>query len=91
MKLTGPFIAHDPDYRAAKKDFETFVETLTTKISEKDATVPELPVKDLVRLATRKYYACPHVANPFCAGIPHPPRHPVQQEPTSVQGMFSPA
>ncbi|KAJ5166149.1 uncharacterized protein N7482_004930 [Penicillium canariense] len=39
---------HDPDYRAAKKDFETFVETLTTKITEKDSTVPELPVKDLV-------------------------------------------
>lgn len=41
--------AHDPDYRAAKKDFETFVETLTPKLAEKDATVPELPAKDLVR------------------------------------------
>ncbi|KAJ6027861.1 hypothetical protein N7460_012678 [Penicillium canescens] len=40
--------AHDPDYRAAKKDFETFVETLTSKISEVDATVPELPAKDLI-------------------------------------------
>ncbi|CRL18181.1 Conserved hypothetical protein CHP02453 [Penicillium camemberti] len=40
--------AHDPDYRAAKKDFETFVESLTPKIAEIDATVPELPVKDLV-------------------------------------------
>ncbi|CAI7665520.1 unnamed protein product [Penicillium viridicatum] len=40
--------AHDPDYRAAKKDFETFVESLTPKIAEVDATVPELPVKDLV-------------------------------------------
>lgn len=51
MELTSSLIAHDPDYRAAKKDFETFVETLTTKIAEKDGTVPELPVKDLVRLA----------------------------------------
>ncbi|KAJ6122161.1 hypothetical protein N7512_004626 [Penicillium capsulatum] len=42
------FKAHDPDYRAAKKDFETFVDTLTPKIIDKDATVPELPVKDLV-------------------------------------------
>ncbi|KUM66460.1 hypothetical protein ACN42_g571 [Penicillium freii] len=42
--------AHDPDYRAAKKDFETFVESLTPKIAEVDATVPELPVKDLVGL-----------------------------------------
>ncbi|KAJ5427395.1 hypothetical protein N7465_002465 [Penicillium sp. CMV-2018d] len=40
--------AHDPDYRTAKKDFETFVESLTPKIAEVDATVPELPVKDLV-------------------------------------------
>ncbi|KAJ9491011.1 hypothetical protein VN97_g2227 [Penicillium thymicola] len=40
--------AHDPDYRAAKKDFETFVESLTPKIAEVDPTVPELPVKDLV-------------------------------------------
>ncbi|KAJ5143523.1 Conserved hypothetical protein CHP02453 [Penicillium bovifimosum] len=40
--------AHDPDYRAAKKDFETFIESLTPKITEIDATVPELPVKDLV-------------------------------------------
>ncbi|KAJ5595542.1 uncharacterized protein N7459_001750, partial [Penicillium hispanicum] len=42
------FKAHDPDYRAAKKDFETFVETLTAKIIDKDSTIPELPVKDLV-------------------------------------------
>ncbi|CAG7927411.1 unnamed protein product [Penicillium olsonii] len=41
--------AHDPDYRAAKKDFETYVDALTPKISGVDATVPELPVKDLVR------------------------------------------
>jgi hypothetical protein len=41
-------VAHDPDYRAAKKDFETFVETLTPKIAGVDSTVPELPVKDLV-------------------------------------------
>ncbi|KAJ5571401.1 hypothetical protein N7535_005061 [Penicillium sp. DV-2018c] len=40
--------AHDHDYRAAKKDFETFIESLTPKIAEIDPTVPELPVKDLV-------------------------------------------
>ncbi|KAJ5110170.1 hypothetical protein N7532_002815 [Penicillium argentinense] len=40
--------AHDADYRAAKKDFETFVEALTPKIAQQDATIPELPVKDLV-------------------------------------------
>jgi hypothetical protein len=40
---------HDPDYRASKKDFETFVEALTGKLAEQDSTVPELPAKDLVR------------------------------------------
>ncbi|KAL4924766.1 DUF2461 domain-containing protein [Aspergillus undulatus] len=40
--------AHDPDYRTSKKDWETFVESLTEKITEKDSTIPELPAKDLV-------------------------------------------
>ncbi|OJK02039.1 hypothetical protein ASPACDRAFT_40861 [Aspergillus aculeatus ATCC 16872] len=40
--------AHDADYRAAKKDWETFVETLTEQIIDQDGTIPELPVKDLV-------------------------------------------
>ncbi|KAL4917771.1 hypothetical protein BDW62DRAFT_201555 [Aspergillus aurantiobrunneus] len=40
--------AHDADYRASKKDWDSFVETLTEKIIEKDGTIPELPAKDLV-------------------------------------------
>ncbi|KAL4898821.1 hypothetical protein BDV59DRAFT_10569 [Aspergillus ambiguus] len=40
--------AHDPDYRASKKDWETFVESFTEKVSEIDSTIPELPAKDLV-------------------------------------------
>ncbi|KAF7182661.1 hypothetical protein CNMCM7691_002322 [Aspergillus felis] len=40
--------AHDADYRASKKDWETFVESLTEKISELDSTIPELPAKDIV-------------------------------------------
>ncbi|KAL6245237.1 hypothetical protein RBB50_008012 [Rhinocladiella similis] len=39
---------HDPDYRQSWKDWESFVETLTEKISEIDETIPELPPKDLV-------------------------------------------
>lgn len=39
---------HDPDYRAAQKDWASFVESLTQKIIEVDETVPELPVKDIV-------------------------------------------
>ena len=38
---------HDADYRQAKKDFDSFVESLTGKIIEKDETIPELPPKDL--------------------------------------------
>ncbi|KAK5090851.1 hypothetical protein LTR05_001028 [Lithohypha guttulata] len=40
--------AHDADFRASWKDFESFVEVLTEKIAEIDETVPELPPKDLV-------------------------------------------
>ncbi len=39
---------HDPDYRQSWKDWESFVEALTEKISELDETIPELPPKDLV-------------------------------------------
>lgn len=42
------FKAHDADYRASWKDFESFVEVLTEKIAEVDETIPELPPKDLV-------------------------------------------
>ena len=45
-------IGHDADYRTSKKDWETFVESLNEKIIEKDDTIPELPVKDLVRTGT---------------------------------------
>ncbi|KAL1970338.1 hypothetical protein VTN77DRAFT_5498 [Rasamsonia byssochlamydoides] len=40
--------AHDADYRNSKKDWDSFVESLTEKIIEKDETIPELPAKDLV-------------------------------------------
>lgn len=42
------FKAHDADYRASWKDFESFVESLTEKVAEVDETIPELPPKDLV-------------------------------------------
>ena len=37
---------HDADYRQSKKDWDTFVESLTESIIEKDGTIPELPPKD---------------------------------------------
>ncbi|EEH16393.2 hypothetical protein PABG_06480 [Paracoccidioides brasiliensis Pb03] len=42
------FKMHDADFRTSKRDWDTFVESLTEKIMEKDSTIPELPAKDLV-------------------------------------------
>ncbi|KLJ12847.1 hypothetical protein EMPG_12165 [Blastomyces silverae] len=39
---------HDADFRTSQRDWVTFVESLTEKITEKDSTIPELPAKDLV-------------------------------------------
>ncbi|KAL2380681.1 hypothetical protein RJ035_006697 [Blastomyces gilchristii] len=39
---------HDADFRTSQRDWDTFVESLTEKIMEKDSTIPELPAKDLV-------------------------------------------
>lgn len=38
---------HDADYRSSKADWDSFVDSLTEKIIEKDETIPELPPKDL--------------------------------------------
>ena len=38
---------HDADYRTSLKDWESFVDSLTEKITEVDETIPELPPKDL--------------------------------------------
>lgn len=40
--------AHDPDYRASLKDFQSYIEALTERIISADDTVPELPMKDVV-------------------------------------------
>ncbi|KAF1991583.1 hypothetical protein K402DRAFT_128393 [Aulographum hederae CBS 113979] len=39
---------HDADYRTSLNDSNSFFEQLTAKIIEKDETVPELPVKDII-------------------------------------------
>ncbi|KAI5919632.1 hypothetical protein F4810DRAFT_475933 [Camillea tinctor] len=39
---------HDPEYRRSLKDWESFVETLTEKITDADETIPELPLKDVI-------------------------------------------
>ncbi|PLB49206.1 hypothetical protein P170DRAFT_177580 [Aspergillus steynii IBT 23096] len=40
--------AHDADYQAARKDWESFVVSLSEKISDVDSTIPELPAKDMI-------------------------------------------
>ncbi|KAK4189360.1 hypothetical protein QBC35DRAFT_493459 [Podospora australis] len=38
---------NDKEYRRALKDWETYVNTITDKITEADPTIPELPFKDV--------------------------------------------
>lgn len=42
-------IVHDPDYRTSLNDFNSFLERLQEKLITVDETIPELPVKDIVR------------------------------------------
>ncbi|KAK7433154.1 hypothetical protein QQZ08_000085 [Neonectria magnoliae] len=39
--------SHDPEYRRALKDWESFVMRTTETIADVDETIPELPVKDV--------------------------------------------
>ena len=39
---------NDPEFRQAERDFKSFIESLSPKISEADETIPELPFKDIV-------------------------------------------
>ncbi|KAI1800293.1 hypothetical protein F4811DRAFT_44272 [Daldinia bambusicola] len=39
---------NDEEYRRSLKDWESFVETLTTRIIEADETIPWLPIKDVI-------------------------------------------
>jgi len=55
--------AHDPDYRASRKDFESFVMTLSDKLMEVDDTIPDLPAKDVVCCASFLVPSSPH--SPF--------------------------
>lgn len=41
---------HDVDFRTSERDFDSFAGALTEHIIEKDFTIPELPVKDIVRV-----------------------------------------
>ena len=50
-RLTRLPIVHDADFRASEKDFDSFAAVLTEEIMKKDETIPELPVKDIVRLS----------------------------------------
>lgn len=51
-------LVYDADYRTSKRDFDTFVESLTEKIIEEDETIPELPAKDLVCMQANLTESC---------------------------------
>ena len=40
-------LVHDSDYTQSQKDWDSFVESLTEKIIEKNETIPELSPKTL--------------------------------------------
>ncbi|KAL4993778.1 hypothetical protein BDV10DRAFT_199319 [Aspergillus recurvatus] len=40
--------SHEREFRRAMKDWESFIETLTPKIITFDATIPELPPRDII-------------------------------------------
>ncbi|ROT36645.1 hypothetical protein SODALDRAFT_299709 [Sodiomyces alkalinus F11] len=40
--------SHNGEFRRALKDWESFVETFTTKVIEADETIPELPPRDVI-------------------------------------------
>ena len=40
---------NDADFRASEKDWYSFVEKMTERLVEIDDSIPELPVKDVVR------------------------------------------
>ena len=48
MKLIMYTKVNDGEFRRAQKDFASFIGELTTLVVEKDATIPELPSKDIV-------------------------------------------
>ncbi|KAJ9165680.1 Glycoside hydrolase family 92 protein [Coniochaeta hoffmannii] len=40
--------SHDPEFRRALKDFDTYITTLTPHLITHDPTIPELPLKDVI-------------------------------------------
>ena len=49
------FPVHDAQFRQSERDWHSFVEKLTEKLTEIDDTVPELPVKDVVSSVLSKF------------------------------------
>lgn len=100
-KLTdgaGPHAVHDPDYRASLNDFNTFIEGVTQKLIEIDDTIPELPIKDIVRrsllgsLVLQKFSRGAReggttiVLMSFTSGLPNLPRYSLLSRPHAIQG-----
>lgn len=63
-------VARDPEFRRSLKDWDSFVETLTEKITEVDETIPELPLKDVV---FRIYRDIRFSKDPTPYKVAHPP------------------
>jgi hypothetical protein len=46
--LNKVYAVNDADFRQAEKDWYSFVEKITERLTEIDETIPELPVKDVI-------------------------------------------
>lgn len=46
--LTPVYPAHDPEFRRALKDFESYITALYPLLISSDPTIPELPLKDII-------------------------------------------
>lgn len=81
-KQTDQSTVHDPDFRQSEKDWFSFVEKLTERLVEIDDTVPELPVKDIVRCPlhrARRIFEADGTDLPHLSGCPLLERsHPIQ-------------
>lgn len=81
------FLVHDADFRASEKDWHSFVENMTEKLIEADDTVPELPVKDVVRRTHNIFWwvICSYT-NLTMQGVSDISRRAIQQGPHAIQG-----
>jgi hypothetical protein len=88
VQHTDQATVHDPDFRQSEKDWFSFVEKLTERLVEIDDTVPELPVKDIVRCPLQRK-ASRILDADGGTDLPHLSRRPLLKRSHPVQGAHA--